>query len=284
VQIDTVNEFVGSSRLRRALVLVVLVMTVACARPSPRPAAGLPGAEVDAIDEEADYDPWQPFNERVFTFNHDVLDRWVVKPAARGWAWAAPEAVRRGIRRFIDNLDMPRRFVNNLLQGRPLGAGREAARFAYNTTLGVAGIFDVASAIHIEPSDTGAADTLGLYGVGAGPYLVLPSLPPLTVRDAVGRGLDALLDPLGYFVPFFVYPVRSIATAINDRSVDLERFANIEESVLDLYSAARNGYLQRRRHALEQVMDERRREWEWTLPKEPRSSAIVSSTAEDRPT
>src|SRR5262249_936473 len=195
--------------------------------------------------------------------NHDVLDRYLIKPAATGWAKVAPEAARRSLARFFDNLDMPRRLVNNLLEARPLGAGRELARFTVNTTVGVAGLFDVASALHIEPSNADTGETLALYGVGAGPYLVLPTMPPLTVRDAIGRGVDGALDPIGYLLPFVANRAKSIVTAVNERSLNLKLYADVEDSVLDLYSAARNGYLQRRRRAVEVVAEDRRREWEW---------------------
>jgi ABC-type transporter lipoprotein component MlaA len=283
------------------LALVMAVgMAVGCAR-SPGVPAGAAGAdgtvrsqrliEGDTLseesEEEADYDPWQPFNERMFAFNHDVLDRYLVKPAATGWAKVAPEAARRGLSRFFDNLDMPRRLVNNLLEARPLGAGRELARFAVNTTVGVGGLFDVASALHIERSDADTGETLALYGVGAGPYLVLPTMPPLTVRDAIGRGVDGALDPISYVLPFIGNRAKSIVTAVNERSLNLKLYADVEDSVLDLYSAARNGYLQRRRRTVELAADERRREWAWAgaspVQSEPQQTETASSKSLENP-
>jgi phospholipid-binding lipoprotein MlaA len=280
--------------------MMVVGMAVGCAR-SPGVPAGAAGAdgtvrsqrliEGDTLseesEEEADYDPWQPFNERMFAFNHDVLDRYLVKPAATGWAKVAPEATRRSLSRFFDNLDMPRRLVNNLLEARPLGAGRELARFAVNTTVGVGGLFDVASALHIERSDADAGETLALYGVGAGPYLVLPTMPPLTVRDAIGRGVDGALDPISYVLPFIGNRAKSIVTAVNERSLNLKLYADVEDSVLDLYSAARNGYLQRRRRKVELAADERRREWAWAgaspVQSEPQQTETASSKSLENP-
>jgi phospholipid-binding lipoprotein MlaA len=92
-------------------------------------------------------------------------------------------------------------------------------------------------------------ETLGVWGVGAGPYLVLPFLAPLTVRDGVGRAVDAVLDPL-WLVPFFGGTVMNLVNTVNERSLHLRLFADVEESSLDLYSAVRNGYLQRRRQAI----------------------------------
>lgn len=264
-----------------ALWLIATVLVAGCAR---SPGVGVTGGEshrylqtASGFDEPADdaddYDPWQPFNERMFFFNHQILDRWLVKPAATGWAKISPEAVRRSVARLFDNLDMPRRLVNNLLQARPLGAGRELARFAVNTTAGVAGLFDVASALDIEPSNADAGQTLALYGIGPGPFLVLPTFPPLTVRDAIGHGVDGLLDPISYFLPFFANRAKSVVIAVNERSLNLRLFADVEDSVLDLYSAARNGYLQRRRRVVEQALASRREEWQWALGPPPTLTA-----------
>jgi len=263
--------------------LVALVLAsgiaVGCAR-SPGVPSGAAGADgtvrsqhlgedstlSDESADEADYDPWQSFNEHMFSFNHDILDGWLVKPAAEGWAKISPQVARRSFSRLLTNLDMPRRLVNNLLQARPLGAGRELARFALNSTVGVGGLIDVASLMHIEPSDADAGETLALYGVAPGPYLVLPTMPPLTVRDAIGRGIDGALDPVSYFLPFVANRAKSIVTAINERSLNLKLFADVEDSVLDLYSAARNGYLQRRRVAIALATPDRDQEWGRTRP------------------
>jgi phospholipid-binding lipoprotein MlaA len=240
----------------------------------------------DDSADEADYDPWQSFNERMFSFNHDVLDGWLVKPAAQGWAKICPEVARRSFARLINNLDMPRRLVNNLLQARPLGAGRELARFTVNSTVGVAGLIDVASLMHVEPSEADSGETLALYGLAPGPYLVLPTMPPLTVRDAIGRGIDGALDPVGYLLPFVANQAKSIVTAVNERSLNLKLFADVEDSVLDLYSAARNGYLQRRRQAIALSAQDRDQQWAWarTSPAAEPPPQTASSARRENPT
>lgn len=204
--------------------------------------------------DDGDYDPWQAFNEPMFRFNHDVLDRFLLKPVATAWDFVVPDPAQRALARAFDNLDMPRRLVNNAVQLRAVGAGQELARFALNTTFGVAGLFDVAKPLGIEKSDADTGQTLGVYGVGPGPYLVLPFLRPLTVRDGIGYGVDGLLDPLGYVLPGLANTARSVVNTTNDRSLNLEVYQDVEESVLDLYSAVRNGYLQRR----QRTIDERR--------------------------
>jgi phospholipid-binding lipoprotein MlaA len=208
-----------------------------------------------------DYDPWAPFNERMFTFNHDVLDRFVVRPAATAWDAAVPDPVRRSLARAFDNLEMPRRVVNNLLQARPVAAGSEVVRFVVNTTVGVVGLIDVAEMIRLEQQDADMGQTLGVWGLGPGPYLVLPFLPPLTVRDGIGRGIDGALDPLGYVLPFVAGTVMGIVHDVNERSLNLVLFAEVEAGSLDLYTAVRNGYLQRR----DRSIAARRAETPWVL-------------------
>ncbi len=280
---DVMNRRTRNTTPLRSLLLVAVALAVGCTR-----GPGVPGADgtvhgaqlVDAsgLDDAPDYDPWQPFNEVMFSFNHDVLDRWLVKPAATGWEKVVPQPARRALARAFDNLDMPRRLVNNVLQLRPLGAGREIARFVVNTTVGVVGCFDVASLAHIEKSDADTGETLALYGVGAGPYLVLPTMPPATLRDGVGRIADGMLDPIGYFLPFVANRVKSIVTAVNERSLDLKLFADVEDSVLDLYSAARNGYLQRRRATILHAAAERDEQWQWAFaPATPEVPVAVAS-------
>lgn len=234
----------------------------------------------DDLAETEDYDPWQPFNEAMFSFNQKILDRWLMKPVATGWGKVVPAAARRSVARVFENLEMPRRVVNNLLQARPVGAGREVARFTVNTTIGVAGLFDVATLLHIQPSKADAGETLALYGAGPGPYLVLPTFPPLTVRDAIGRGIDSALDPISYLLPFFANRAKSFVSAVNDRSLNLKLYANVEDSVIDLYSAARNGYLQRRRMVIARVVHDRRQEWAWAFspnPLEPSAPPMAAS-------
>jgi phospholipid-binding lipoprotein MlaA len=267
-------------RVLLAAGLLIAMLAAGCARsPGVAAPAATPGADGGAqssklvqnpadsnnLEEAEDYDPWQPFNEKMFSFNHDVLDRYIVKPAATGWSKITPEPARRSLSRLFDNFDMPRRLVNNIFQARPIGAARELARFVVNTTAGVGGLFDVASTMHIEPSNADAGETLAMYGFGQGPYLVLPTFPPSTVRDAIGHGIDGALDPVSYVLPFFANRAKSIFIAVNERSLNLKLFADVEESVLDLYSAARNGYLQRRRVTVQRALASREREWDLLL-------------------
>ncbi|TMA48676.1 MAG: VacJ family lipoprotein [Deltaproteobacteria bacterium] len=217
---------------------------------APTDVEAAPAEEV--VDETPDYDPWQPFNERTFAFNYRVLDRFVMKPLGKAWDWVLPDRVQRSLDNAFANLEMPRRFVNHLLQARPRAAGAEVGRFLVNTTVGVVGFIDVAERLGLHGRDADTGQTLGVWGIGSGPYLVLPFLPPLTVRDGIGQAVDSALDPVGYLfpVPLAVSLSMTGVRRVNGRSLQPAAFENVEETVIDLYSSVRNAYLQRRRGAV----------------------------------
>lgn len=202
----------------------------------------------DGVPDETvgEWDPWEPFNEKTFGFNRQV-DRFVLKPAAKGYNAALPDPIRGGIAHMFDNLDVTRRLVNNILQLRFDGAGRELARFAINSTVGVAGLFDVAGHLFdIAQSDRDTGQTLGIYGIGNGPYLVLPFLHPLTIRDFVGFLFDEAMYPLSYFIPTGAVIGMTATETISDRAATIDRFEGVEDTVVDLYGSVRNAYFQRR--------------------------------------
>lgn len=213
----------------------------------PREGAVAPGTE-----EIEEYDPWEAYNEKMFSFNHDVFDRYLLKPVATAWDKVVPNWVQQRLSSAYDNIGMPRRVVNNALQARFKRAGNELARFFVNSTVGVGGLFDVAKASGLEKADADTGQTLGIYGVGPGPYLILPLLPPLTVRDAFGFAADVGMDPLNYFIPLVASVGRRGGDNVNTRSQNLEFFESVEETTVDLYSAVRNAYLQRRQRAIQE--------------------------------
>jgi phospholipid-binding lipoprotein MlaA len=210
------------------------------AQASPTPSA----AAADAIDEE--YDPWEPFNERMFEFNRR-LDRYILKPVAQGYNFVVPDRVQVMVSNGFDNIQFVPRMMNSLFQGKFDGAVREFGRFVFNSTVGIGGLFDVAKIEGIEKSREDFGQTLGFYGFGPGPFLILPFLEPLTVRDGIGKGVDGAMDPMSYFVPFiWTRLIMKVEETVNDRSLNLELFQGFEESVIDMYSAVRHGYLKRR--------------------------------------
>lgn len=225
--------------------------------------------EGQAVLEE--YDPWQPYNEVVFEFNYR-LDKYVFKPLAQGYDFVVPDAAQRGVSNAFHNVRFAPRFFNNVFQGKFKGAGLEVSRFLINTTIGIGGLFDPAEDLFgLTTPDEDFGQTLGYYGVGPGPYVLIPFFPqPFTVRDAVGFVVDLGLDPWNYLVLPFVevesWPqvVTDDSTALwlnwglrgvdllNARSLNLETFQGVEEAAIDLYGAVRNGYLQRRVKAIQE--------------------------------
>jgi phospholipid-binding lipoprotein MlaA len=206
----------------------------------------------EAFDEEVtEYDPWERFNRAMFDFNQR-LDRNVLKPVAKVWNFVVPDLAQQSLANAFDNITMPRRLINSLLQLKIEGAGLELARFFLNISMGVGGFFDVATELGVPRSDEDTGQTLGYYGVGPGPYLVLPFLPPLTVRDGFGYAADGAMQPISYVAPFAATVGMRAGQVINDRSLNLETFEEFEQMTFDLYSAVRNAYLQRRQRMIQE--------------------------------
>ncbi|RMH32717.1 MAG: VacJ family lipoprotein [Nitrospirae bacterium] len=221
-----------------------------------------PGEDID------EYDPWEAYNVLAFEFNYR-LDKYLIKPVARVYNFFIPPDVQQSIFNAIQNLRTAPRFLNNIFQAKFSGAGIELSRFAINSTLGVGGLFDPATYMFdMETPDEDTGQTLAVYGMPAGPYLVIPFLGSFTVRDGVGYIGDLFLDPFNWLV----LPLIEIADAprlvthdttitlsqlgyrsgetVNFRALNLERFQGVEEGTVDLYGAVRNAYLQKRAKAI----------------------------------
>jgi phospholipid-binding lipoprotein MlaA len=211
-------------------------------------ASGVAGATRSA--SAAEYDPLERLNRPIFWFN-EKLDLFLLEPVAKGWDFAFPDRIQQCIADVYQNAAFPVHFTNNLFQAKPKAAGVTLGRFLLNTTLGVAGLFDVAAAAGLPVEDEDFGQTLGVWGLGNGPYLVLPVLGPSTLRDATGRVVDS---PLRVW-PFFVGTIPSIAIsgaeAINWRSRNIATIRDLREGAFDYYSLVRNGYLQNRQAAVE---------------------------------
>jgi phospholipid-binding lipoprotein MlaA len=198
-------------------------------------------------DNTEDYDPWEPFNEKMFALN-SAIDRYVMRPVATGYHSIVLPGEQEAIHNMFDNVAMPKRFINSLLQGKFQGAGRELARFLINTTLGMGGMADVAKyQFRIRESDEDGGKTLAYYGVGPGPYLVLPFLSPLTVRDGFGYLLS--MDPINFLVPVLAIVGKETENAINERAITL-RSEGKGVPTVDEYSALRHAYLTRPDHRI----------------------------------
>jgi phospholipid-binding lipoprotein MlaA len=191
-------------------------------------------------------DPWEPFNRHVTDFN-EGLDRILLKPAATAYREKVPALVRTGVSNFFTNLGTGWSAVNSLLQFRLHDAEENLARFQLNTMFGLFGIFDPASDLNIERHREDFGQTLGRWGVPAGPYLVLPFFGPSTLRDAAALPIDRRYDPVHWIDSASVRDSLYVLHAVDKRS-NLLRVGNVlEEAALDKYSFTRDAYLQRRR-------------------------------------
>ncbi|UYG06355.1 VacJ family lipoprotein [Halomonas sp. M4R1S46] len=188
-------------------------------------------------------DPWEGFNRQVFAFN-DTLDRYALKPAAQGYRFVTPDPVETGVGNFFANLGELRTTLNSLLQGKPGNAGIATGRFLINSTVGVLGLFDVASHMELVGREEDFGQTLAVWGVGEGPYVVLPLLGPSTVRDTAGLPVDSYTYPLTYVEEDKVRLSLRALDAIDTRAGLLDQERLIRG---DRYSFIRDSWLQRRR-------------------------------------
>lgn len=200
------------------------------------------------------YDPLETFNRGMFWFN-DKVYFYLAKPLARGLRYL-PEPWRVSMKNFFLNLKAPVRIVNAGLQGKFADAGNELTRFATNTTLGIGGLFDVSKehfGITMKDEDTG--QTLGYYGVGPGPYLVLPLFGPSSLRDGIGMLADSRLN-LAYYIwakdqDNYDYVGALVFNAINNLSLDKDTYEGIKKDALDPYLFVRDAYAQYRQNLVD---------------------------------
>jgi phospholipid-binding lipoprotein MlaA len=191
-------------------------------------------------------DPIEGFNRAMYAFN-EGLDQVIIKPVAKGYDAVLPTPVRTGVTNFFGNIADLFIGVNNLLQGKPGQAASDLGRVVLNTTVGILGIFDVATPAGLEKHEEDFGQTFGRWGVGPGAYVVVPFFGPRNVRDTVGLVLDVKADPVAGIDHV---PTRNtlLALRIVDIRADLLPADKvIEEAALDKYTYVRDGYLQRRR-------------------------------------
>jgi phospholipid-binding lipoprotein MlaA len=222
------------------LILAAGLILASCAG-GPRP------AQDDA--EAGPNDPLESINRPIFSFNK-ALDDYALKPAAKGYRTVLPEPVRDGIRNFLNNLRTPIILANDALQGNGERAGQTFARFWMNTVMGLGGLIDVAGMHGIPFHDEDFGQTLAVWGVPEGPFLMLPVFGPSNPRDAVGLGVEFVADPVdrmlrGKDLDYLVY-VRGGVNAVDARSRNIETFDKIEATSLDYYATIRSLYRQRR--------------------------------------
>lgn len=187
-------------------------------------------------------DPWEGFNRKVFAFN-DVLDRYALKPVAKGYRTITPDPVETGVGNFFSNLGEIRTALNSVLQGKPSNAGLATSRFLINSTVGVGGLLDYATLMEITADEEDFGQTLAVWGWEDSRYLVLPFLGPRTLRDATGLPADMATNPVTYVEDD---SVRISLTALN--IIDIRAGLLDQEELIrgDRYSFVRDAYLQNR--------------------------------------
>jgi phospholipid-binding lipoprotein MlaA len=195
-------------------------------------------------------DPLEPLNRGVFAFNN-TLDRFLVEPVAKIYNAIFPDFFRDGVQNFMRNLRAPLIVGNNVLQGDFKGAGVATARFAINTTAGIAGLIDVAAAQGLEYEQEDFGQTLAVWGLGDGFYLVLPVLGPTTLRDGTGALVDAFADPVRLYAfnrdEEWIYYTRGLVEAVDNRARIVRAVEDLRRNSLDYYAAVRSAYTQNRR-------------------------------------
>ena len=231
--------------MRKTDLFTVLALVISLAG-----CAGAENQEAAAAD-----DPLEPMNRFFFGFNQK-LDRNAALPAATFYTSAVPGPIRGGVHNFLGNLSDPVGVANNILEARFVNAGSEAARFIINTTVGVAGILDVAADWGLPDRSRDFGETLGIYGLGQGPYLVLPFRGPTAMRDLAGNYIDGFFSPL-YYIDWnfsgrqYVGLLKSTLGSIDNRASNIVTYRDIERNSVDFYATMRDYYRQRRARQVE---------------------------------
>ncbi|WP_460420651.1 MlaA family lipoprotein [Pseudomonas sp. ZL2] len=204
--------------------------------------AGLLLAPVVAAQAATEDDPWESINRPIFRFN-DTVDTYALKPLAQGYQAVTPQFLEDGIHNMFRNLGDVTNLANNVLQLKPHAAGVDTARLIVNTTFGIGGFFDVGTKMGLQRNDEDFGQTLGYWGVGSGPYVMLPLLGPSTVRDAIAKYPDTYTEPYRYIDHV---PTRNTAAAVD--VVDTRASLLSAEKLIngDKYIFIRNAYLQNR--------------------------------------
>jgi phospholipid-binding lipoprotein MlaA len=210
-------------------------------------ALGLAGcATVPPAAKPDPRDPWERFNRATFKVN-DALDRAILRPTARGYVKVTPRVVRTGVSNFFANLETATTLINDVLQGKMRGAGHDTARLLLNTTLGLGGLFDPATAAGIDKNDEDFGQSLGKWGVPNGPYLMVPFWGPTTVRDGFGEVADNFTEPTHYLEDDSTRYGITAVELIDTRAGLLDLDAQLNQA-FDRYAFVRNAWLARREY------------------------------------
>lgn len=230
-------------RLRLGGALIAALVAAGCATPPQDPEA------LQAYKEAND--PLEPMNRALFDFNQG-FDRNLLRPAATGYRDLFPDGFRSSVNNALHNLRSPVIFANDIMQGEAGRAAETLVRFAVNSVLGFAGLFDVAGGYGLERHNEDFGQTLAVWGFDEGFYLMLPVFGPSNPRDTVGLVVDGFIDPFGYIAPFAFRFSRSAVEGIDKRADVLETLDELERTSVDFYATIRSLYRQRREDEVRQ--------------------------------
>ncbi|MDP6271945.1 MAG: VacJ family lipoprotein, partial [Alphaproteobacteria bacterium] len=215
------------------------------------PAQPVPVAEpVEPVEPANENDPLEGLNRTVFAFN-DGLDIMVLRPLAAVSGFVVPRPAKAALARALANLGAPVIIINDVLQLELADAGTTAGRFVINSTIGLLGLFDMAEHLGLGRHGADFGQTLHAWGVGSGPYLMLPLLGPSTGRDGLGSAVDAVIDPFGYWFSRGATIARQGSQATSQREALLVSLHDLREGSVDYYAALRAAYFQNRAYALQ---------------------------------
>ena len=207
-------------------------------------------AAAEMLDGDiGDRDPLEDINRAIFAFN-DFLDSYIMVPIAKTYRFIMPEFVREMGRNFFENFNEPVVAINDLLQGDIENAGISLGRFVVNSTAGVFGFFEVAERINLKQHPADFGQTLHSYGVGSGPYVMLPFFGPSTARDAIGKGVDSFLNPINYFLELETRFYLKASETLVSREAVLDELDELRKGSLDYYAAVRSAWFQNRAREL----------------------------------
>lgn len=228
------NCLLGIQWLSRCIICCSALLMIGCASAPPK------------SEHFDDRDRIEGFNRTMWDLNYEVLDPAVLRPATVGYMAVVPQPARKGIDNVLTNLREPDSFVNALLQGKPDSMAISAGRFLVNTTVGVFGLFDVASKIGLQERKEDFGQTLAVWGVGNGTFLMIPARGPSTLRDTTGEVIDAFYSPLGLLnAPLSI--TRYVLSGLTQREKAMAVEHLLDDS-LDPYAFIREAYLQNRWH------------------------------------
>lgn len=194
-------------------------------------------------------DPYEGFNRAMFSAN-EALDKYAARPVAQAYDAAIPLPVKASVGNFFGNVGEVWVGANNVMQGKVGDAGTGVARLLINSTVGIFGLFDVASEMGLERYNEDFGQTLAVWGVGGGPYVFLPVIGPRTMRDLAGWAVDTSVDPVSFVNPESVRVGASVVRFVDIRAGLLPADRIIEEAALDKYAYIRDAYLQRRNNLI----------------------------------